>query len=247
MAFFKFRQKAEETSPPQDAPQSIETLRKRARYRLAGAVVLVLTGVLGFPLLFDSQPRPIAVDIPIIIPDKNQVPPLAAPTAPATAAGAVASGPATPATAATAAAAATLAARPASQAPTPTPAPAPSAATAKAPAPAASTEAARAQALLDGKAAAQVAATNPAGSSTSSASDGGRFVVQFGSFSDAAKAHEARVKVERAGFKTYAQIAQMPEGKRYRVRVGPFTHRAEADKAAEKIRKLNLSANILEL
>ena len=107
---------------------------------------------------------------------------------------------------------------------------------------AAASEAARAQALLEGKAdgaKADSAKTAPAPT--------GRFVVQFGSYSDATRAHEARVKVERAGFKTYAQIAQGADGKRYRVRVGPFTRRADAEKAAEKIKKLDLPTNILEL
>ena len=52
-------------------------MRRRARHRLIGAAVLVLVGVIGFPLLFDTQPRPIAVDIPIEIPDRNKVKPLA--------------------------------------------------------------------------------------------------------------------------------------------------------------------------
>ena len=38
-----------------------------------GAAVLVLIGVVGFPMLFDSRPRPIPVDIPIEIPDRNKV------------------------------------------------------------------------------------------------------------------------------------------------------------------------------
>ena len=46
-------------------PQSIEAVRRRARHRLIGASVRVAIGVIGFPLLFESQPRPIAVDIPI--------------------------------------------------------------------------------------------------------------------------------------------------------------------------------------
>ena len=57
------------TAPP--PPQSIEAVRRRARHRLIGAAVLVLVGVLGFPLLFDTQPRPIAVDVPIEIPSRN--------------------------------------------------------------------------------------------------------------------------------------------------------------------------------
>jgi len=102
----------------------------------------------------------------------------------------------------------------------------------------AATDSGRAQALLDGK----------TGSDKPAANDAGRFVVQFGAFSDAGRAHEARIKVEHAGFKTYAQIAQGPDGnKRYRVRVGPFVHRAEAEKAAEKIKKLDLPASILAL
>ncbi len=44
----------------------------RARQRLVGAVVLVGIGIIGFPLLFETQPRPIPVDIPIEIPRKRR-------------------------------------------------------------------------------------------------------------------------------------------------------------------------------
>ena len=73
----------------------------------------------------------------------------------------------------------------------------------------------------------------------------GRFVVQVGAFADAAKAREARLKVERAGLKTYTHVAETKDGKRIRVRVGPFDNRAEADKAARKIKGLDLPAAIL--
>ena len=76
MAFFKFRKGGDEHSTPAAAPESVEAIRTRARHRLIGASVLVLLGVVGFPLLFDGQPRPISVDIPIEIPDKNTVKPL---------------------------------------------------------------------------------------------------------------------------------------------------------------------------
>jgi DedD protein len=95
---------------------------------------------------------------------------------------------------------------------------------------------AKARALLEGKPV-QVAA----------ASDTGRFVVQVGAFADASKARETRLKVERAGLKTYTQVAETAEGKRTRVRVGPFASRAEADKAADKIKGLDLPAAILSL
>lgn len=66
---------------PSRAPraESIEVMRRRARHRLIGAAVLVLLGVIGFPMLFDTQPRPIPVDIPIEMPDRNKVAPLVVP------------------------------------------------------------------------------------------------------------------------------------------------------------------------
>jgi DedD protein len=68
-----------EAAPPAD---SVEALRRRARHRLIGAVALVLAAVIGFPLVFDTQPRPVSVDVPIVIPDRNKVAPLPS-TAPA--------------------------------------------------------------------------------------------------------------------------------------------------------------------
>jgi DedD protein len=86
MAFFKLRSQGNEARPAAAAAapaESVEAMRRRARHRLIGAAVLVLIGVVGFPLLFDTQPRPVAVDIPIEIPDRNKVKPLSVPTAPA--------------------------------------------------------------------------------------------------------------------------------------------------------------------
>uniref|UniRef100_UPI0025E7261E SPOR domain-containing protein n=1 Tax=Rhodoferax sp. UBA5149 TaxID=1947379 RepID=UPI0025E7261E len=75
----------------------------------------------------------------------------------------------------------------------------------------------------------------------------GRFVVQVGAFADVARAREVRLKVEHAGLKTYTQVADTKDGRRVRVRVGPFADKAEADKAAAKIKKLDLPAAILTL
>ena len=88
MAFFKFRWpgQSEQSDKPAKRSrsaqaESIEVMRRRARHRLIGAAVLVLLAVVGFPLLFDTQPRPIPVDIPIEIPDRNKVAPLVVPAA----------------------------------------------------------------------------------------------------------------------------------------------------------------------
>ncbi|TAM51811.1 MAG: SPOR domain-containing protein [Burkholderiaceae bacterium] len=272
MAFFKFplprRKRGDDKAPAAARRESVEAMRQRAKHRLIGAAVLVAIGVVGFPLLFDTQPRPIAVDVPIVIPDKNQVQPLVIPSPPATAPttsvppvnpAPVAAAKATPgAPAAQVPVPASLGAKEEVVAETPKPQPelkpdkAPAAPVAKAqskaepkPAPKPESQAvaragdgAKAEALLDGKTVAAVPAA---------ASETGRFVVQVGAFADADKAHEARQKVEKAGLKTYTQVVQTKDGKRIRVRAGPFASRAEADKAAGKIKGLQLAAAILTL
>ena len=70
MAFFKFRlpgQTAGDASSnfSNSPAESVEVLRRRARHRLIGATVLVIIGVVGFPLVFDTQPRPVSVDIAV--------------------------------------------------------------------------------------------------------------------------------------------------------------------------------------
>jgi len=81
MAFFKFRLPGQPTSEPQgnhsNSPaESVDVMRRRARHRLIGASVLVIVGVVGFPLLFDTQPRPVSVDIAVDIPDRANSKPL---------------------------------------------------------------------------------------------------------------------------------------------------------------------------
>jgi DedD protein len=88
---------------------------------------------------------------------------------------------------------------------------------------------------------AEKAATKPAAAAEE------RFVVQVGAFAEVTRAREARLKLERAGLKTYTQVVETKEGRRIRVRVGPFTTKAQADKAAEKIKKLDLPASVLTL
>jgi DedD protein len=74
-----------------------------------------------------------------------------------------------------------------------------------------------------------------------------RLVVQVGAFADTTKAREARLKLEKAGLKTYTQVVDTKDGQRTRVRVGPFSNRAEAEKAATKIKSLGLPVTILTL
>lgn len=304
MAFFKFRwplggaSKGRDERPPASAQaDSVEVLRRRARHRLIGSAVLVLAGVLGFPLLFDTQPRPVPIDIPIVIPDKNKTTPLAVPTPSPALSGiapdeevvagsdrrdarpepkttVAAAEPRKDAPKAEPRAEAKPEAKPEAKVerkPEPKPEhkpehkaeakPEPRAEAKSDARPAArpdtkpepkveakaepksdktdskSDDAARARALLEGKAVPEATA----------AADAARFIVQVGAFSDATKAREARLKLEKAGLKTYTQVVDTPDGKRIRVRVGPFAGKVEADKAAGRIKSLDLPASILTL
>lgn len=112
-----------------------------------------------------------------------------------------------------------------------------------------SSESARARALLNNEAPLTVTPsavkTTPASSDAPPAAS--RAVVQVGAFADAGKAGEIRARLEQAGLKSYTQTVETADGRRIRVRVGPFANRAEADKAAAKIRALDLPAAILNL
>jgi DedD protein len=266
MAFFKLRLPGRFSSTQtgadalSNAPaESVEVIRKRARHRLMGSVVLVLGAVVGLPLLFDSQPRPVAIDTPIVIPDRNQISPLSATTGSAKT-GAIKEGLAQDQVIAAGqtGAAKSAVTNSAGLDPHEEVVPKDSKPEAKAEAklepkselkaeaksepksepksenkPDAK-EAAKAKALLDGKEA-------------PNSGDAVRSVVQVGAYADLAKAKEARAKLESAGFKTYTQEIDTKDGKRIRVRVGPFATKEEADKTAEKIRKLNLQTSVLKL
>lgn len=252
MAFFKFRTPGQPGADASQAgvppAQSIEVMRRRAKHRLIGAAVLVLAGVVGFPLLFDSQPRVVAVDIPIDIPDKAKVKPLVLGAVPSVERPASAAAPEPAASAPTALAKPQpepqAEPKPAAVTPAPVLTKPQAAVAAVAPAPekpaakpaAAADDGAKARALLDGKDEAPAA---PAAT--------GRFVVQVGAFSDAAKLREVRQKLEKAGLKTYTQVVDTKDGKRTRVRVGPFGAQAEADKAAARIKGLDLPASVLKM
>jgi DedD protein len=232
-----------------EAGDPVQLARVRARQRLIGAAVLVIAGVIGFPLVFETQPRPVPLDIPIEIPRRDAATPLAlpAPRAPATqaASGAVtapreeivtetraeAGKPVAPAVAASSS-------KPVPAASPPEPVAKPPVAEARPPAPVAA-EAARAKALLEGK---------PAAAKPDEAKEAaGRYVVQVGAFADAAAARETRTKVEKLGLKTYTQVVETASGNRTRVRVGPFASRDEADKALAKARDAGISAVVLTL
>jgi len=229
----------DETGPVQEA-------RARARRRLFGAIVLLAVGIIGFPLLFETAPRPIPVDIAIEIPRKDALPPLPlslpSPSLPPQVA--------TPPTGAviteSPAETGTDVLPPASSASAPARAAAPP--VQRASAAAKIDDGQRARALLEGAVVPKGAPSAPsAPSARASDAQAGRFVVQVGAYTDAAALQEARQKVEKLGLKTYTQVIETDAGKRTRVRVGPFATRDEAATASRTLKAVGLPANILAL
>ena len=252
MAFFKFRLPGQHTAEAQGnfsnpPTESVEALRRRARHRLIGATVLVLVGVIGFPIVFDTQPRPVSADLTIDIPDRAK---------------AVASGATTPAPQPLQAAAtldpkeevvtkSEADPKSVSDAPAAPPASQPSAAVAPVVNAANKSEPSKAELNKT-----EGTKTDTAKAETAKADDkephkdsaaSARFVVQVGAFSEEAKVRELRSKVEKAGLKTYTQEAMTKDGKRIRVRVGPFSTREDAEKAAAKLKQINVQPQILSL
>ena len=247
------------SAPPADDATAVQAARTRARRRLIGAAVLLAAGVVGFPIVFDTQPRPVSVDLPIelgagvasapaaprsgratgvVVADAPVDGEAAQPARPAPEAAAEvveAPRPSPPVEAAPEPAArpavAASAARPAS-APAVRPEPAVTLARPLPPANAASAaDAERAKALLAG----------------ASAPKAPRFVVQVGAFADAAALNQARTRADKTGMKTYTQVVDTSAGKRTRLRVGPFDSRDAADRAAAKLKSAGLPAAVLTL
>jgi len=234
---------------PSEPVDTVQQARTRARQRLVGAVVLVAAGVIGFPLLFETQPRPLPVDTPIEIARKDgsassapraatPAPRVAPPVVPPSVVTETPADAGREVVAAASAPAAVASAAPAEAKPVPKPPvepkPEPKPATPKPEVKPA--DSVRAQALLEGK----EAKPKPAAAE-------GRFVVQVGAFAEVTAAREARQKVEKLGLKTYTQVVETSSGKRIRVRVGPFASRGEADKAADKIKSAGLPSAVYTL
>jgi DedD protein len=238
MAFFKFRLPGQQTGEPQgntsNTPaESVDGMRRRARHRLIGASVLVVLGVVGFPLLFDTQPRPVSVDIAVDIPDRATAKPLVDTSTPkplSASAGLDAKEEVVSDTKAEA--------KPEPKVEAKVDVKPETAVAAAAGAAAVAAVVPKADAKPDAKSVAK-----PADSKDTSA----RFVVQAGTFSEDGKLRETRSKLEKAGITTYTQVIEGKEGRRVRVRVGPFTSRDEADKVARKIKQLQLQPQVLTL
>ncbi|CAM3709128.1 SPOR domain-containing protein [Bordetella tumulicola] len=265
MGLFTRKDSASQASPSRPRPsvsseaQAAE-LRGRARRRLAGAVALVLAAVIVLPMVLDSEPVPVANDIPIRIPDRNapyqpQVSPPAVADAGSAATGTTpgdASGqtpatqsPATPSTPpdlssvqppepTTSIAETELSKPPAVPPPVTKPPVTPPKPPATPPKTARDDDGARALALLEGRAAPEA----PARAAPKPATKG-NFVLQIASYGAQADAQSRRTKLHQAGVtNAFVEEASVGGKQQYRLRVGPFPSREAAQAAQARLRTL---------
>lgn len=220
-------------------------MRVRARRRLVGAVVLVLAAVIVLPMLLDSEPAPVASNVPIRIPERQAPFGANAPETPAVAQPATVAeaAPSAPASAPTAAVSVEPKADPkvdpkrneppARVEPPKTPSPALSARSA---------DGERALALLEGRPA-RPAGTNasPAEASTPRPPPAaGNFVVQAMSLDSSDDAQRQRGKLLASGVSNafVDGPVNVNGNQKYRVRVGPFPSRDAAQAAQTRLRTL---------
>jgi DedD protein len=216
-------------------------LRIRARRRLAGAVALILAAVVVLPMLLDSEPVPVASNIPIRIPDRQTPfqPNLSEPNTPAASA-------ATPSTSGQVTASSGATPAPANASPptkpdavskpplTPSQDASRPAATSPPAAPTAQQrrdDASRALALLEGR--------SPVASEPSPKPPvRGNFVVQAMSLDSSAEAQKQRNVLISAGLNNAFVDGPVDVNGRpkYRVRVGPFQSREAAQAAQTRLR-----------
>lgn len=219
LSVFQFTGQSTSPASVSDLADAVQQARLRARHRLMGAAVLLIVGIIVFPLLFETQPRPVAIDIPIEIPRRESALPLAIPPSVVSS---VSNTSEIPDAIVEAPEDAGREVAPAISA-----------------APVPKTSLPGGGAILSGSG----AVVTPQGAV--GVDKPSRFVLQAGAFSDGAAVKDVRAKLENLGFKTFIQIVETPEGKRTRVRVGPFSSKDDAEKVLVRLKASGLSAVIL--
>jgi DedD protein len=211
-------------------------LKKRARRRLVGAIVLVTAVAVVLPMVLDSEPRPVSqnIDIQIPSPDAAEFKPKGVPSGTSGSIKAPqesksASGPATAKPEASLPPIAGLPPEPASALP------ASSKAAPKAP---------EAKAAESGKDVNTVA-KEPAAVKEPASSAAGAYVVQVAALADAGKAKQLEKQMAGSGLKTYTEVVNTQSGEVTRVRAGPFATREAAEKARTQLKKAGMDGTVL--
>ncbi|HVC12588.1 MAG TPA: SPOR domain-containing protein [Burkholderiales bacterium] len=198
--------------------QDVDTLRRRGRRRLVGAIALVLLAVIVLPMVFDQQPKQTApVNVRIPSEDEGGLSPKVAPQ------------PAAPDSPAPA---------PTGRAPVSASAPATKAESAK-PEPAPRLPAApKSEAAGSGHAVAKADGAERARAEAARADK--EFVVPVAALAEQDKVRVLTARLRAAKLPYYTEAIETKKGKVTRVRVGPFTSREAAERALAKLEKLGL-------
>ncbi len=242
-------------------------LKKRARRRLVGAVVLATAVAVVLPMVLDTEPRPVSQNVNIQIPSPDSPAYAPKPAEPAAVEAAkepsppkppAAAKPEVPAAAKTASASAEgreavppvasvqpLEPPKAADGPK-SPAEPPKAAEAPKPAPAkeAERDAGNTATKDAGKPAAKDAA-KPAARESAKAAPNGKFVVQVAALADTAKAQQLKQRVAGAGVKAYTEVVKTSKGNVTRVRAGPYETREAAEKARGRLKSAGLDGKVV--
>jgi len=197
-------------------------LKRRARRRLIGAIVLVTVIIVVLPMVLDTEPKPVTRDITIRIPSPDS----------GTFTSKVLPAP-KDAKLASKAADGKTAAKPIEERK--------SVAASSGPAsPESVKEAPRATAKETPK----PARAAPAKAPKLAAAPEGQFVVQVIALADAEKAKQMQTKITAAGIKAYTEIVKTAKGDVTRVRAGPFATREAAETARAQLKAIGMSGNV---
>jgi DedD protein len=223
-------------------------LKKRARRRLVGAIVLVTAVAVVLPMVLDSEPKPVNQNINIQIPSPDAgvlstAPTPLKPADPATASQKPEAKPAVPAEV------------------KPEPAVAAKVETKPEARPEAKHETKPEAAKVEPEAAAKpVEKTEPKpqqpakteavakpkdGAKEKPKAASGGFVIQVAALADTAKARELQAKIAGGGMKAYTEVVQTAKGPVTRVRVGPYASREAAEKARTQLQRLQLDGKVV--
>ena len=200
---------------------AVDELKRRARRRLVGAIVLALAAAVILPLLLESDPKPLGDDVSIRIPPIDNgkfINPLSPGKGPEGAAPRSTE----PKTGAAAPAPKKLLAEPKAS-----PEPPPDANTPREPDAKASGAASAPEMKTPSKTDAPAAPTAPTS---------GGFAVQLGAFADAKVAADLVATLKGDGFAAYAEALTTAQGTVQRVRVGPYASREAADAALARLK-----------
>jgi DedD protein len=239
---------------PEAGDPAVEELKRRARRRLVGAIVLALAAAVILPLLLESDPKPLGDDVSIRIPPIDsgkfitplspaQPPDAKSPTeaktvpVPASASASATSKPTAVATD-SATGGKAVGATETSNPPLAASQDAPAAVVPETDATPASIAAAQdAEAQKPSTPATKDANSEIAPPPTTApAAPAGNFVVQVAAFADAKAAPALASKLKSAGYAVYVDTVKTQKGVVNRVRVGPFAARASADAALDKLK-----------